>query len=136
MVTDLAPKRPRSLSRWQLHGRRRLPDIGGFAMVWRCDGIQVLSAVESPEGFPEFHVSVTVATGLAYPERRCATDQEIEFVRSQFAMGGAEEDNHGAGIARHLWLRVDADRQDPCPCKQDEERTVEGDRVRHDEVTP
>ncbi len=136
MVIDIAPKRPRDIRRWQLHGRRQLPDIGSVVLLWRCDGIQVLSAVESPEGFPEFHVSVTVLTGLEYPEKRCATDQELELVRAAFEMGGAEEDNHGKGIARHLWLKVGSHRQDACACKQDEERTVEGDRVRHDEVRP
>lgn len=133
-MNDITPKRPRNLSRWRLHGRQALPAIGTYALAWQNGGLCVFSAVEAPEGFPEFHISVTVLTGLAYPKSRCATDQELELVRGEFGMGGAEEDNHGPGIARHLWLKVGADRQDACPCKADEERTVEGDRVRHDEA--
>ena len=103
----------------------------GPAAAYRLEQLCVLSAVESPEGYPEYHVSVSCLQ-MDF-SRRVATDEEMERVRSAFGCGGAEEDNHGAGIVRHLWLRVGSTKQDPCPCKQDEERIVEGDRVRFEE---
>lgn len=68
-----------------------------------------------------------------YPPRAC-TDQEMELVRAAFELGGAEEDNHGKGIARHLWAVVGRDREPKCPCKQDQDAIAEGPRVRHDEA--
>jgi len=63
---------------------------------------------------------------------RACTDEEMERVRQAFGLAGAEEDNHGPGIARHLWIVCGREKEPPCPCKQDEQRTVEGPRVRHD----
>lgn len=105
----------------------------GRALALLRDGLQVLTAVESPEGRPEFHVSVSALTGIPTHPRRAPTDQEMEFVRGAFGMGGADEDNHGPGVCRHLWLDVGKSRQEPCACKQDEQRIVEGDRVRFEE---
>lgn len=115
-----------------------IPESKCFIWYHR-DGLKVLTAVESveknPPGsglvIPHFHVSATRhTTPRAY---RTCTDQEIEMVRRDFDMGGAEEDNHGAGKARHLWLACDreGDREPECPCKQDEDVLVEGDRVQH-----
>lgn len=91
------------------------------------DGLQVLSAVEDLDDLgrplhPEYHVSVSVLTGLAPPhERRTPKDEEMEIVRRDFGMGAADEYNHGPGIVRHLWLDVGADAQEACPCKTDED---------------
>ena len=109
------------------------------AVVWEHEsGIRALSSVDvadkdyhgSGRVAPHYHVSATFR--LLVPPRAC-TDQEMEFVRGAFHLGGAEEDNHGEGIARHLWAVVGRDREPKCPCKQDQNAIVEGPRVRHDE---
>ncbi len=100
-------------------------------------GAACLSCVEiveqNPPGSgivaPHYHVSATHPFG---PVRRACTDEEMERVRAAFGLAGAEEDNHGDGIARHLWILCGREREPACPCKQDEQRTVEGPRVRHD----
>ena len=121
---------------WRFFGV--VPVVGYSARQWAHEsGIGVLSAVEmveqNPPGsgivMPHYHVSATHQGGVP----RACTDQEMEEVRAAFDMGGAEEDNHGPGIARHLWIMVGRDREPECPCKQDEDRIVEGDRVRYEE---
>lgn len=146
------PKRP-LMPGWIPRGRVRLPHLPGqTADGWlnRRAQLGVLSSVhvaeQNPPGSgvlaPHYHVSVVALPGVdptpgnirrSMAGGRCvATDQELELVRAAFGMGGAEEDNHGEGVARHLWLLCGRDREPECPCKQDEQRTVEGDRVRHD----
>ena len=98
-------------------------------------GVFVLSSVDIAEtskgtgiAMPHWHVSAS----QLWPKVGICTDQHMERVRADFGMGGAHEDNHGKGKVRHLWLLGGATKEEECACKQDEERTVEGDRVRHD----
>ena len=131
-----APLRPNG-GGWRFLRRRTIE--GGMQEAWGSSslGVLVLSAVDivdqNPPGAgivaPHYHVSATHRAGAA---PRACTDEEMERVRAAFGMGGAEEDNHGRGIARHLWLLCGRDREPECPCKQDEDRTVDGPRVRHD----
>jgi hypothetical protein len=105
--------------------------------AWVCrsesDPIQVLSAVELAEEeaigliLPSYHVSAVVIDAHGAPTRSC-TDSELDIVREAFQMDGADEDNHGHGLVRHLWLAVGARVEDPCACKQDEPTTVDGPR--------
>jgi len=122
------PKRPSS--GWQ--GRRLVnsPEVWGW---WSESApIQVLSATEIVEDaetnliLPSYHVSCVIIDRTG-PCRACS-DEELASVREAFQMDGADEDNHGKGLARHLWLRVGARVEDPCPCKQDEPTTVDGPR--------
>lgn len=98
-------------------------------------GLQVLSAVDVADDsetglvLPHWHVSVVRRRPPAW-ECTTASDEEVELVRAAFNIGGAEEDNHGPGVARHLWMVCGRKRQPDCACKQDEDRIVEGDRVR------
>lgn len=123
---------------WFRRGRVPLPG-GTYAIAYQLDSLCVLSAVEWAESadgsdviVPHWHVSVaTIEPGGG---RRVSTDEEVERVRAAFDMGGADEDNHGPGIVRHLWLQVGKRVEEVCPCKQDEDRIVEGDRVRFEEV--
>lgn len=112
-----------------------------LASIWDHPalGVRVLSSIhavpKNPPGpgsllVPHWHVSASYRA--TKPARAC-TDQEMEVVRRDFAMGGAEEDNHGPGVARHLWLACDEDREPECPCKHDEDRLVEGPRVQYGE---
>lgn len=118
---------------WTFCGFRMLPPPCYKALLWQSDdGLSVLSAVEDPEGPEEFHLSAVCFINAT--KQRVCTDEEMERVRADFGMGGAEEDNHGPGNARHLWLRTDKDTQEECPCKQDEERVVEGSRVRYEKA--
>lgn len=123
---------------WRWMGAYPLP-TGIVAQGFTHDdhGIRCLSAVEiveqNPPGsglmVPHYHVSATFTTPTS---RRACTDQELELVREAFGLAGAEEDNHGPGIARHLWIACGREKEPECPCKQDEQRIVEGDRVRHE----
>lgn len=131
MSATLPPKGTAAAG-WTLQGIVLIAPHSTARSYAHVSGLTVLSAVEAPEGVPEYHVSVC-AWVMSTRQKRVPTDEEIEQVRAAFSMGGAEEDNHGPGCVRHLWLRVDRDRQDPCPCKQDEERIVEGDRVRYEQ---
>lgn len=110
------------------------------AVVWQVrglSGLQVLSAVDVAEdtatglALPQWHLSVVRREPPAF-EPGVASDQHMEVVRAAFGMGGAEEDNHGPGVARHLWLVCGRTRQPDCACKADEERIVEGDRIRYE----
>ncbi|RTL25812.1 MAG: hypothetical protein EKK55_08790 [Rhodocyclaceae bacterium] len=108
--------------------------MGDIGMAWMHDtGIGVLSSVDVAEvnppkaGIvaPHFHVSATFRSN---PPRAC-TDQEMEVVRASFDMGGADEDNHGPGIARHLWMLCGRDREPACPCRADEQQVTVGPRT-------
>jgi hypothetical protein len=106
------------------------------ATVWRSESepLQVISAVEAVEDpevgliVPSFHVSALAIGPGGRPARAC-TDAELDRVREAFQMDGADEDNHGRGLARHLWLRVGARVEDPCACKQDEPTAADGPRL-------
>ena len=123
-------KRPSVASKgWRACGEHRVHGTTGMCKVWMHDeGIAVLSAVEWVNGQDhdyryEYHVSVSYRRGVA-------PDEIMERVRADFDMGGADEDNHSPGVVRHLWLWIDAEKQDPCACVQDEDQVQEGDRVR------
>lgn len=113
--------------------------LGGEQNAWQCPelNLQALSSVDVAEDtesgllLPHWHVSVVARRSPGF-EPSTATDEEVERVRAAFGLGGAEEDNHGSGVARHLWLVCGRSRQPDCPCKQDEDRIVEGDRVRYE----
>ena len=128
------PKTP-PCGAWKLAGRVQ----AGVVYDNHETGIRVVSSVDSvernPPGSglhtPHFHVSATKWVAPFQAPIIC-TDQDMEPTRRDFGMGGAEEDNHGKGAARHLWLECSRDVEPECPCKQDEERTVEGQRVRYD----
>lgn len=132
---------PPSGKGWMLMAAGYRTPGGSVVDVWdHVSGLRCLSAVDwadqNPPGSgivaPHYHVSATFQA----PFPRSCTDQEMEFVRGTFTLGTAEEDNHGPGIARHLWLLVGRDREPTCPCKADEKRTVDGPRVRHDPEDP
>lgn len=135
-MTALPPDRAPSTRGWRYLGRTPTGS-GTSAATWLHDsGIGVLSSVdvvdlEPPAAgivAPHFHVSATFrdrGTG----HRRACTDQELEQVRAAFGMGGADEDNHGPGIARHLWMLCGRDREPACPCKADEPRETIGPRT-------
>lgn len=137
---NLPPKRAIGAPGWFRLDMSQVVTPQGCAEAWRnLDlGLQVITSVElverNPPGSgivaPHFHVSAIHRSGMG--GQRACTDQELELVRAAFGMGAAEEDNHGPGIARHLWILVGADREPACPCKAAEVRTVEGPRVRHD----
>lgn len=123
------PKQPRG---WAFLGRHpHLP----HALIYRSEDepLQAISAIEvvedkdSPIARPSYHVSA-IYLGAREGEERACTDDELERVRVAFQMDGADEDNHGEGIARHLWLDCDKRVEDLCACKQDEETFVDGSR--------
>lgn len=129
-------KRPQRRSAWLCRGTNGHLDER-LAVIWDnpATGVRVLSSIhlvpKNTDGsvlVPHFHISATHQAGR--PARAC-TDQEMEVVRRDFDMGGAEEDNHGPGIARHLWLACGEEREPECPCKQDEHRLVEGARLQY-----
>lgn len=106
--------------RKEWHGPRaiRIPGANTDAQSWLHEsGISALSAIDvvqrNPPGsglvVPHFHVSARHNPLVGAP--RACTDQQMEIVRAAFDMGGAEEDNHGPGVVRHLWLEVGRDRQ-------------------------
>ena len=137
-MPNVKPRRPTGKG-WRYRGHPALPGLR-HAEHWAHDsGIHCLSSIDVADQdyhgsgvvAPHFHVSATMRVIL--PARAC-TDQEMELVRGAFDLGGAEEDNHGRGIARHLWAVVGRDREPKCPCKQDQDAIVEGPRVRHDEA--
>ena len=130
MASKTVPKRP---GRGWVGGSH--PNMPG-ATVWcsQTEPLQAISAVEIVEDpelrivVPSYHVSA-LAIGPDGRPNRALTDEEFDRIRAAFEMDGADEDNHGQGYARHLWLRVGARVEDPCPCKQDEPTTTDGSRL-------
>lgn len=59
-----------------------------------------------------------------------ASDDVIRGVLADFALEGAEEDNHSSGIARHFWLDEGQTVQPECECKRTEETIIEPDGYR------
>lgn len=129
---------------WIPKGIVHLPH--GLAEHWinRSERISCFSAIEmveqNPPGSkiiaPHFHVS---AVKLVGGRPHTCSDQDMELVRAAFGLGGAEEDNHGPGKARHLWILCGREKEPACPCKQDELQVRTGDRVQsvaQDEVQP
>ncbi|MEL6715152.1 MAG: hypothetical protein AAFP86_15325, partial [Planctomycetota bacterium] len=103
---------------------------------WQSESelLQAISSVDlagEPElgiVVPSYHVSAVAFTPDGRTQRSC-TDAEFDRVREAFQMDGADEDNHGRGNARHLWLAVGARVETPCPCKEDEPTTADGPRL-------
>lgn len=122
-MSDYKPKLPNNLL-WIF--AREMPTGVAYIGIGPRSGFQVISAVEVVERnegvveVPHFHVSTCY--GSDPQMRRTCTDEEMERVRADFSMGGAEEDNHGPGIVRHLWLECGKSRQSDCACKTDEPR--------------
>jgi hypothetical protein len=105
---------------------------GGFIGIgWlHAAGLFVISALDTTDNGPEWHVSVTMRGG------RC-DDEAIALVRRDFDLVEAEEDNHLAGQARHLWLPVNPDaRAAHCKCKEEGERHEERDGYVWTEAKP
>lgn len=115
------PKRPLS-GNWAHTGRLQLGLGGTLTERWELGGIVALSDVSAPEGKPEWHVSVTDRGGIA-------DALVMAQVRRDFGMVDAQEDNHGKGKARHLWLVVpERDRRPDCHCVNEAPPNVEGER--------
>lgn len=72
---------------------------------------------------PSVQLSISVRGGRP-------SDDVIRGVLADFALEGAEEDNHSPGIARHFWLDDGRTVQPECECKQVEETVVEQDGYR------
>lgn len=123
-ITSIPPKTPRH-GDWRFVSEMQMPDGCGPAMRWlHPTGILVLSAVDvaEPENKPEWHVSVSFRNGVA-------TAEVMAQVRRDFEMQAAQEDNHGNGVVRHLWLAVaDVDRREDCHCVNEVAPTVDGER--------
>jgi hypothetical protein len=114
------PKKPIE-GNWISAGRHP----GGF--VWdSLDGRRVISSVDvisHPTGArPEWHISISIATGRPYKEL-------CELTLRQFDAVGFEEDNHVSGRARHFWLPIDPAKRTPCYCKETEKPVAEGEFV-------
>lgn len=115
------PKKPAS-GPWRF---LRVLTIGPFTATAyvTLDGNAVLSAVEAPDGKPEYHVSVSRAGAVA-------SDELVSQVRRDFGMEEAQEDNHGPGVVRHLWLAVEpVDRKPDCHCVNEAPAGEDGPRV-------
>lgn len=109
----------------------KLLEMGGVArMFFHAERhLSVISAVEVADDGkidkgPEYHLSVARQTPNG--PRRCTSDT-ARWVRRQFGLEGAEEDNHvPGGVARNFWRPV----ADPlvgleCECKDEEPAIVE-----------
>lgn len=109
--------------------------LGYEAKAWfhRASGLCVISAVEvakDADGIdrgPEYHISIS-----KNGRKRC-TRQEAMQVLKQFALEGAEEDNHVPyGIVRNFWRPVAENLVGlECACKEEEPAIIEdkGDYV-------
>lgn len=103
--------------------------------IWQedCGDLQVVSSVDvvedldSPLALPAFHVSAVARRAPGRVPEVC-TDEELSRVRQEFQMDDADEDNHGRGVSRHLWLRVGALAERPCACKKGEDTRAEDGR--------
>jgi hypothetical protein len=58
-----------------------------------------------------------------YPTR--ATDVDLQRVKRDFGIVGAEEDNHEPGAVRSLWLPCDPKHRVDCECKATEVQVVD-----------
>jgi hypothetical protein len=122
-----APRAPIT-GNWVYKGRQRLP--GGLPPADKYespDGILVLSAYEIGEGHsglivPHFHISVSYRSTTA-------TAEMMRAVRHDFHMEAADEDNHGQGVVRHLWLEAHRAVPAECHCKNEDPPRVEGERA-------
>ena len=74
---------------------------------------------------PQWLVSISRRVVLSPADARMATDRQCARVLGQFAMVGAEEDNHEPGFARKFWRPVDPAHRVDCQCKADEITVVE-----------
>lgn len=95
--------------------------------AWTYGRISVISALcnaEMPDGNGvglQWHISIS-----RRGTRRPSSSDARKALRS-FGIGGAEEDNHEPGNARHFWIPVDPARRVDCQCKVDEDVIVEPD---------
>ena len=126
--------------RWDEQWSRSARLAGAIRAVgWRGYGLAVLAdRIEAEyQGLvvPHIHVSVAVDSNPRLQRRR-PTDPELAFVRAEFDIEDAEEDNHSPGVARHLFLPLHLPRGSVgvCECKADEEQVVEPDGYRWSRV--
>lgn len=135
MKSIIRPKRP-IIEGWIQESRPPAwVSLGYEAERWfhPASNLCVISAVEvamDKDGIdrgPEYHVSISKGG-----RRRCSS-QEARQVLKQFAIEGAEEDNHVPyGIVRNFWLPVaEGFIGMECACKESEPAIVEdkGDYV-------
>lgn len=124
-TTRLVERRPLRRSHWlELAG----PPMGNCpTSYWQRSGVVVVSTLEDAQlpAQPE-RTGLQWHASVSFKQRRPDAAHVARALRD-FAMLGAEEDNHEPGIARHFWLVVHAaDRRD-CDCKESEAVIVETD---------
>ena len=122
MLSALKPKTPNN-SVWTENGS--MPSqYANQGYIHERLKLQVISAVEVPEGEPEYHLSIS-KVGRSGPKR--CSKQEAELVVKQFNMEGALEDNHSP-LIRYYWMPVaEINIGRECDCKEDEAAIVDGD---------
>ncbi len=135
MRSIIAPKAPVAGLGWvELPAPPRWVSLGYEARMFRhpARGLNVISAVEVASDHddidkgPEYHVSIS------RDGKRCSSS-DARKVLEDFAMDGAEEDNHvPGGVVRNFWRPVAEHLVGiECPCKDSEPVMVEdkGDYV-------
>jgi len=124
MLSVIRPKKPNNPSWVSLGALDLKTGYAAYGYQHPRLALQVISALEVPEGEAEYHVSV-VRMGKHGP-KRCSKEEAI-LVLKQFGMDGALEDNHSP-TARSFWLPV-AEKEigHECECKADETAIIEGD---------
>ena len=133
MILDFAipsairPKRPLRPAGWERVRHSNLVDTGFPIEAWRHkDGILVMSAVEVPTeqdgttNGPEYHLSISMTSGQRIDSKGA------KWVRRQFGLEDAKEDNHFPGVSRSFWRPV-ADHLSgiECKCVETEPKIVE-----------
>lgn len=130
----LSPAQPTGNRWWVSHASTRTARAvsrDSTTTVWWGRGLVVISSAMDAEYqgvvVPHNHVSVAL-----HDHRRRPNDKEMGWVRADFDMEDAEEDNHLPGVARHLFLPLHLPRgtEGICDCKADETLVVEPDGFR------
>lgn len=122
MLSVISPKEPNNTA-WRKNGKLESA-YANQAYIHDRLRLQVISAVEVPEGEPEYHLSISRISKSG--PKRCSK-QEADLVIKQFNLEGALEDNHSP-LIRSYWMPVaDSNIGIECECKEDEAAIVEGD---------
>jgi hypothetical protein len=122
MQSVIQPKMPINAA-WVENGQLK-SYYANRAFIHRPLRLQVISAVEVPEGEPEYHLTVS-KIGKHGPER--CSKQEGLLALKHFGLEGALEDNHSSTI-RSYWLPVaEINIGKECACKATETVIKEGD---------
>ena len=126
IIQPLAAPRAPILGEWQEITERVAALPNRNTRVFRHpSGILALSDTVVPDESekPEYHVSVSFRGGVAGAE-------VMAYARHAFRLEDAQEDNHGPGVARHLWMACEeADRKPDCHCVNEVAPTIDGERV-------